>query len=459
MALIKLLTFLTLSTGFSMIAYASPKNITPLEETILSSADLNEIELSELEFKVTENIQINPNSNFDFYLLSQVYLLQLDREPSNMSKIHATSELAQHIINLDPKSELGYIVSAQVMQIMGYDQSAKQFVFESKDSKFKPSWRTYLFLAEAEPLASAEQREYLDLVQLSRVSSERISSLRVNILLHDENIKEALRVSETYHNSKALIKTLSKISDRSPKKAHKLYRKYSRNFKDNDFKLSFLELKVDMGKLTSLGAERAKQLKLKNDQEKRRLNQILASFYITKSPVLANQYYSRALKLSKDPIKEIYKIKSTYEQKGNMLDFISLLDKMKVIKPGVSEVYALQADLIGAYEDDLDKSIEVYSDAVLLDPYRSEYYTAIGLIYYKQKRYSKALGLFSKATSINPMDATAFYNKACMNSILGSKKRALDDLAIAFELDPSLKETAINDSDLKDIKNSRIFLD
>ena len=90
---------------------------------------------------------------------------------------------------------------------------------------------------------------------------------------------------------------------------------------------------------------------------------------------------------------------------------------------------------------------------------RSEYYTAIGLIYYKQKRYSKALGLFSKATSINPMDATAFYNKACMNSILGSKKRALDDLAIAFELDPSLKETAINDSDLKDIKNSRIFLD
>ena len=57
------------------------------------------------------------------------------------------------------------------------------------------------------------------------------------------------------------------------------------------------------------------------------------------------------------------------------------------------------------------------------------------------------------------MDATAFYNKACMNSILGSKNKAIDDLAVAFELDPSLKETAIKDSDLKRIKNSKIFLD
>ena len=55
------------------------------------------------------------------------------------------------------------------------------------------------------------------------------------------------------------------------------------------------------------------------------------------------------------------------------------------------------------------------------------------------------------------MDATAFYNKACMNSILGSKKKALDDLAVAFELDPSLKETAINDSDLKELKTRKFF--
>ena len=115
--------------------------------------------------------------------------------------------------------------------------------------------------------------------------------------------------------------------------------------------------------------------------------------------------------------------------------------------------------MITEYQNNYSKAISAYSDAILLDPYRSDYYTSIGLVYYKKKNYIKALSLFSEATKINPMDATAFYNRACMNSILGSSKKAIDDLAVAFELDPSLRETAIKDSDLEYIKNSKVFVD
>ena len=142
------------------------------------------------------------------------------------------------------------------------------------------------------------------------------------------------------------------------------------------------------------------------------------------------------MKISDNPVKDIYSIRKEYQLNNDMLNFIDLLDLVKITNPGLSEIYALQAETISEHKEDLTKAISIYSDAILLDPYRSDYYTAIGLVYYKKKRYNKALQLFSRATKINPMDATAFYNKACMNSILGSNKKAIDDLAVAFELDP-----------------------
>ena len=54
-----------------------------------------------------------------------------------MNKIHATSEISQHLLDMKPNSEYGYLVSAQVMRVMGYDESAKQLVLETMGEKYK----------------------------------------------------------------------------------------------------------------------------------------------------------------------------------------------------------------------------------------------------------------------------------------------------------------------------------
>ena len=48
-------------------------------------------------------------------------------------------------------------------------------------------------------------------------------------------------------------------------------------------------------------------------------------------------------------------------------------------------------------------------------------------------------------------DALFHYNLACYSAVLGDKDEASRHLVPAFELDPALRETALNDEDLKGI--------
>ena len=66
----KLFLFLTLLLGFRNLSYAGVDNesfISKNEIALENSSELTDKQLSELEFKITENIQINPYSTYDFY--------------------------------------------------------------------------------------------------------------------------------------------------------------------------------------------------------------------------------------------------------------------------------------------------------------------------------------------------------------------------------------------------------
>ena len=158
---------------------------------------MSDQEISDLEFKVTANIQIDPYSTFDYYLLAQVYIAQLDRNPANMGKIHATSEISQHLLDLDPDSEFGYLVSAQVMEIMGYDESAKQLILEAMTQKFSPSWRSYLFLANHESVGSAEHREYVGKALTQGNDNQMVLEAQCELFIFDDDMKNAIKLAES----------------------------------------------------------------------------------------------------------------------------------------------------------------------------------------------------------------------------------------------------------------------
>ena len=317
----KLFLFFTLLLGFQNLSYAEIDNesfISTNEVALENSAELTDKQLSELEFKITENIQINPYSNYDFYLLAKTYLIQLDRNPANMNKIHATSEISQHLLDLDPNSEYGYIVSAQVMRVMGYDESAKQLILETMSEKYKTGWRSYLFLAEQEPLASAEQREYIKKALSFKSVSKKVYQIQVSLLIHDGKLDEAMRLADKVNDPLIHISVANKFREDSYSKAEKYYLKYYKAYSKNpNFLLSYYSFKSETNKFNRLDANKLEKLTLQNSQ-KIEAYKLIGKFYLGRSKEKANEYYSKAMEISESPVKDIYEIKREYISKNSI---------------------------------------------------------------------------------------------------------------------------------------------
>ena len=72
---------------------------------------------------------------------------------------------------------------------------------------------------------------------------------------------------------------------------------------------------------------------------------------------------------------------------------------------------------------------------------------------YDLKAYEEAIASYEKAIEFKPDDANAFYNRACCHSLMGNLALALEDLTIAFRLDPEeYRQLATTDSDLDPLR-------
>jgi tetratricopeptide (TPR) repeat protein len=72
-------------------------------------------------------------------------------------------------------------------------------------------------------------------------------------------------------------------------------------------------------------------------------------------------------------------------------------------------------------------------------------------------KLNEALTTVNKAIELSPNDANAVYNRACIYSLSGDKKKAISDLKKAIELNPELKKYAPSDSDLKSLYDDEGF--
>jgi len=81
-----------------------------------------------------------------------------------------------------------------------------------------------------------------------------------------------------------------------------------------------------------------------------------------------------------------------------------------------------------------------------------------GVIFWEQDKKEQSCEALERALKIEPDNANTLYNAACYFSMAGRKKEALDYALRAFEIKPSLKEWAKNDSMLVNIRNDPRFL-
>ena len=85
----------------------------------------------------------------------------------------------------------------------------------------------------------------------------------------------------------------------------------------------------------------------------------------------------------------------------------------------------------------LDKAINSFQKALLLQPNNAEIYNNIGVAFKEKNMFGKAIEAYDKAIYINPNYAEAFYNKGVANQDRGNLEEAIKAYASAIQFNPN----------------------
>ena len=117
---------------------ASEPGLDALEEQIwLAESDT----LSSLESKAVRRVQEEPKSTHAHYLVGLIYLRHFKYDPRRMDYLRKASQLGQQAIDLDENSEFGYLLSASILDLMGYTDNALEMLQVGTSASVIRSWR------------------------------------------------------------------------------------------------------------------------------------------------------------------------------------------------------------------------------------------------------------------------------------------------------------------------------
>jgi tetratricopeptide (TPR) repeat protein len=104
-----------------------------------------------------------------------------------------------------------------------------------------------------------------------------------------------------------------------------------------------------------------------------------------------------------------------------------------------------------------EEAVAAFEKALSLDPKRFDVWGMEASELASLKKYDDAIAAINKGIELNPDYAGNIYNRACFYCLKGDKIHALEDLGLAVEKMPQLKQHARNDEDLKTLWNDMEF--
>jgi tetratricopeptide (TPR) repeat protein len=94
----------------------------------------------------------------------------------------------------------------------------------------------------------------------------------------------------------------------------------------------------------------------------------------------------------------------------------------------------------------------LYRRALALDLQNARAVNNIGVTFFQERNFAEAKNSFEDAIKLQPDYVDPYYNLACLYAVQGDTKRGIDYLKRAVSLDGSVREWALNDSDLRALK-------
>jgi tetratricopeptide (TPR) repeat protein len=442
------------------------------EKTLEESIWLGETDqLARLEKAAARLVQQNPYSSFGHYLLAELYLKEFKQSPSQLRFLKQASELGQQAVELSPNEDYGYIISAQVLDLMGYTENALSILDGDGKVPLKQSWRVDFMRGQ---LLTGQVPESTVLKHFER-GLKKESSAR-NIV-----IPYVIATMQSHSQGENLISELRSWRDRYPhqlfdlslalalsdnkqyQEAHQIYAQLQKKHPHmteafiNDAIILYTHLHkpkeaqaILAEVLTHEGLDQSRKTMIKAH---------LASLHLEHGRKYdeARRLFAEAIGTAKNPMEWLSFSHKAYERNQRLGDFVALLDDLRPALSGSSYLYALQGEVLSERLAQHERAIESFSAAILLDPERSEFLNGLGLTYYRMHQLDKALATFNEASKIDPQDATARYNEACVLAILGRTNEALGSLKAAIGLDPRLQQTARLDKDFSNLRVTEQF--
>lgn len=110
------------------------------------------------------------------------------------------------------------------------------------------------------------------------------------------------------------------------------------------------------------------------------------------------------------------------------------------------------------------RSLERYREALkpleiaaALRPDNVNVAIALGWCYKRTHRLAQAIDALERAERHSPQEPLLHYNLACYWSLAGNAPKALDELAVAFDLEPELRNKIADESDFDKLRGNPDF--
>jgi tetratricopeptide (TPR) repeat protein len=170
-----------------------------------------------------------------------------------------------------------------------------------------------------------------------------------------------------------------------------------------------------------------------------------------KSVEKAQTHASNAMNLSVNNEARVNQIIDTFKNENKLNVLAPQLMKLVLNNPLLEEAHLALA-IVSTQAKNYAATVEHLSAAIALAPERDDLYSARGQALYLDTQYETALQDFEHAIKQKPDYAPYHYNKACLLSLLGRKSEAFESLKTALIINQSLREQAVDDSDLDNLR-------
>ena len=123
----------------------------------------------------------------------------------------------------------------------------------------------------------------------------------------------------------------------------------------------------------------------------------------------------------------------------------------KALEFNINYFNLIKKSFILAELNEFAEALETINHAIKIQPHDVYSWMRKGIIQYKMKVYDDAITSFTEVLSLDNEVSEAWYLLGCIHALTGNNEEALSCIHKSFELNPSCREIAFEDEDLKEL--------